>query len=166
MRNCFRLSAILVLLPLFSCSQAPSPPACRVAQPVDSHASAAVCLISANNKVLLIEHSWSDKLNLPGGEQNGDETLQCAAHRETWEQTGFNVEVGSLLGHTSSGMAIFHCTQQAGLASLPAQFAAPEWASDEVVSLHQVDLFQLTQDELLYPDDLVPFRDAFIIRNK
>lgn len=67
-----------------------------------------------------------------------------------------------MLGSTSSGVAIFHCSQQAGLAALPDQFTAPQWASDDVVSLHQVDVFLLTQDKLRHPDDLIPIRDAFV----
>lgn len=159
------LSAILLILPLFSCSQsAPSTPVCRVQSEIiiDSISKSAGCIIPIAEKVLLIQHRLSGRLDIPGGGQNDGESLACAAHRETWEETGLNVVVGELVAHTSNGMALFACSQDAGYEALPNAIAAPAWATLEVKGLVKVKPFDLDDDKLRFKDDLVPLLDGFV----
>lgn len=159
------LSVILLILPLFSCSTpVPSSPACRLqsALTVDISSKAAGCIIPINEKLLLIEHRLSGGLDIPGGRRNEGESLACAAHRETWEETGLNVTVGNFLTSTTNGMALFSCYQDAGFEALPDNIEAPTWAKLEVKSLRKVRPFELDDDALRFKQDLLPILDGFV----
>jgi phosphatase NudJ len=169
----FRLSPILAVLTLLGCSQhSPSDPLCRQSAYLESQAvdhsvnnkdtQAAVCLIRTHDKAVLIRHRLSGKLDFPGGGVNEGESLSCAAHRETWEETGFNVLVRKQLGRTSNGLALFACDLDAGIDLMPDNFSPPSWAALEVVAIEKVDPFSLTHKSLRYEDDLVSLRDGFI----
>lgn len=169
----FRLSAIFAVLTLFACSQStPSSPMCRVSDALSSenvHAEinaqaspvGAACLIKTEGKVLLVEHRLSGKLDFPGGGLVESESLACTAHRETWEETGFNVEVKEYLSTTANGLVIFGCHVDAGIEKLPNTFDAPPWAKIEVIRLVKADPFMLDHDALRYADDLIPLRDGY-----
>ena len=166
----FRLSFILVVLTLLGCgSEPPSSPACRTVKQhdeiVSSLSRAAGCIIVTKGKMLFVTHRSSGKLDIPGGGQDDDETLACTAHRETWEETGFNVEVRNVVGTTSNGMTLFSCHLDAGIAQLPDIFAPPSWGKIEIRSLQKHDPFLLTHEALRFPDDLIPIRDAYIVHD-
>ena len=112
--------------------------------------------------MLMVRHRLSGKLDFPAGGLQGDESLRCAAHRETWEETGFNLEVGKLLTYSSSGMPVFHCKGEASMTALAEQVAAPGWAKVEVTGLIRVNPFEITDEALRFNDDLIPLRDAFV----
>jgi len=169
----FRLSPILAVLTLLGCSQqVPSKLLCRQSAALESQMveqssitfphHAAVCLIKTQNKVVLIRHRLSGKLDYPGGTANDGESLSCAAHRETWEETGFNVLVRKQLGRTSNGLALFACDLDAGIDLMPDNVSPPSWAALEVVAIEKVDPFSLSHKSLRYADDLVSLRDGFI----
>lgn len=171
----FRLSAILAVLPLFSCTpSSPEDPACRVSDSLLSKSAefaafeyeAAACIVKTENKVLMIRHRLSGKLDFPGGGRSNSEnsalSAACTAHRETWEETGFNVEVHQFLGTTKSGLLLFGCNLEAGLNTLPDVFDAPPWARLEVMSLEKIDPFLIDHKVLRFSDDLVPLRDGYI----
>lgn len=158
----FRLSSILVVLTLFGCTKTvPEAPFCRSTNNDEHTQGAAACIIKVQSKALLIKHRLSNRLDFPGGGKRDGESLVCAAHRETWEETGFNVEVGEKLAVTQNGLALFECTLNAGVEHLPDVFDAPPWAKLEVIELVQADPFLLTHIELRFPDDLIAFRDSF-----
>ncbi|CAA0369575.1 MutT/nudix family protein [Alteromonas alvinellae] len=169
----FRLSAIFAVLTLFACSKSsPSSPMCRVSEALLSESVhigssmaespvGAACLIKTGNKVLMVEHRLSGKLDFPGGTSDKNESLACTTHRETWEETGFNVEVSAYLFTTSNGLVIFGCDVDAGIERLPDTFDAPSWAKLEVVRLVKVDPFMLDHDALRFADDLIPLRDGY-----
>lgn len=162
----FRLSSIFVVLTLFSCTEStPSQPVCRVASATPTHTThsetAAACIIKVQNEALLIHHRVSNRLDFPGGKQEGSETLACTAHRKAWETTGFNVEVGDKLAVTPHGVALFGCELNAGIESLPASFAPPQWAKLAVIAVVKTDPFLLQHDDLRYPDELIPFLNGF-----
>ena len=112
--------------------------------------------------MLMVRHRLSGKLDFPAGGLQGDESLRCAAHRETWEETGFNLEVGKLLTYSSSGMPVFRCKGEASMAALAEQVAAPEWAKVEVAELIRINPFEISDEALRFNDDLIPLRDAFV----
>jgi len=166
----FRLSVIFAVLTLLGCSESiPNTPACRMHKNLskvhlDSSADtfkAAACVIKTNNRLLLIRHRLSGKLDFPGGGRIDGVSAACTAHRETWEETGFNVEVQQFLGQSSNGLLLFGCYTDAGLDVLPEVFDAPAWATVEVTALEKVDPFLLTHDDLRFADDLVVLRDAY-----
>lgn len=167
----FRLSAILAVLTLFACSEAiPNDPACRIKDDLGppnggkilpKTFTAAACVIKTNGNILLIRHRLSGKLDFPGGGRVDGVSAACTAHRETWEETGFNVEVQQYLGQSSNGLLLFGCHIDAGLDLLPDVFDAPGWAAVEVTALEKVDPFLLTHDDLRFADDLVTLRDAY-----
>lgn len=145
---------------------------CRVSDPLvpeNVHAMAssrvspiaAACLIKTGSKVLLVQHRLSGKLDFPGGGLVEDESLACTAHRETWEETGFNVEVKEYLSTTVNGLVIFGCHVDAGIEKLPNTFDAPPWAKIEVIRLVKADPFMLDHDALRFADDLIPLRDGY-----
>ncbi|WP_269519319.1 NUDIX hydrolase [Alteromonas sp. BMJM2] len=169
----FRLSPILAVLTLLGCSQqVPSKLLCRQSALLESQTvdisfnsndtQAAVCLIKTQDKVVLIRHRLSGKLDFPGGGVDEGESLSCAAHRETWEETGFNVLVRKQLGRTSNGLALFACDLDAGIDLMPEHFSPPSWATLEVVAIEKVDPFSLSHKSLRYADDLASLRDGFI----
>lgn len=116
----------------------------------------------SGDTALLIRHRLTGRLDFPAGGRQSDESLQCTAHRETWEETGFNVEVREQLATTASGMPIFHCIADASLNQLPAQFDAPGWSALEVQRLEKVDPFLIDKDAMRFADDLIPLRDAYV----
>ena len=169
----FRLSAIFAVLTLFACSQSsPNAPVCRVSDRLLSQQNqvgenspapliAAACLVKTNNKVLLVEHRLSGKLDFPGGGVLENESVACTAHRETWEETGFNVEVTQYLSTTPNGLAIFGCDLDAGIETLQDAFDAPPWAKLEIKKLVKADPFTLDHDAMRFADDLIPLRDGY-----
>lgn len=173
MRNLFHLSALFAVLTLFSCTGgAPSEPLCRISDELSarldtlkidnpSEATAAACLIKVDKKVLLIRHRLSNKLDFPGGGLANSESLACTAHRETWEETGFNVEVSQYLATTKNGLALFGCALDAGVETLPDAFDAPPWAKLEVKGLVKVDPFSIDEKSMRFADDLIPLRDGY-----
>lgn len=159
----YPLSAIFAVLTLFACSDSPpSAPMCRfVDQPALDSATAAGCIVRVNNAVLMVRHRMTGRLDIPGGGRKNNEPLACTAHRETFEETGLNVEVGSAIGKTTNGMILFECAEQANLTDLPLSFNPLGWSKAEVSELVIANLYNLSEDDLRYHDDLVPLRDAF-----
>lgn len=165
MKKAFVLSFIFGVLPLLGCiSERPAAPVCRTSAP-DSQGSAAACIIRTGQHMLFIEHRLTAKLDVPGGGRQDDESLPCAAHRETWEETGLNVEVGPPAGRTSHGMVLYLCWENADLATLPDTFGPPPWAHAEVSNLVKANPFMLQPDDLRFADDLILFRDAYVFAN-
>lgn len=138
--------------------------ACRATKVSDSPmlpaASAAGCLINFSEHTLLVEHRLTGRLDIPGGGQQAGETLACTAHRETFEETGFNVLVGAPVAQTTNGMVIFACTLDnvVDVAHFPRP--VPDFADVEVRQLNLVNLFDIDPPALRFAQDMIPFRDA------
>jgi 8-oxo-dGTP pyrophosphatase MutT (NUDIX family) len=58
----------------------------------------AACVVIIDDRLLVIRHRPSGKLDLPGGRSKSGESARCTAQRETWEETGIDVHVGEPLG--------------------------------------------------------------------
>ncbi|CAE6957443.1 unnamed protein product [Symbiodinium natans] len=51
-----------------------------------------------------------NKFDIPGGQTNWQEPATRTAERETWEESGYPVEVGELLATVRGGFRIFRCS--------------------------------------------------------
>ena len=70
-------------------------------------ASSAACVVMVEERLLVIRHRPSGRLDLPGGRSKPGESARCTAQRETWEETGLEVRVGEALGGRTN---LFRCT--------------------------------------------------------
>ncbi len=148
---------------LTGCSEpAPSDPACRVKEHTfPSKISNAACIIRLDGQLLSVTHRLSNKFDLPGGTSDGSESAQCTAHRETWEETGFNVEVGQWLGENDNGMQYFACKLAGNFDGSLTEFALPNWSNTEISSIQLIDPFAISDKQWRFPDRLIKLRDMF-----
>ena len=134
-------------------------PACRVDPAfVDTSRSNSDCVVRNGDRVLAIVHRFSGKLDLPGGRREGEETGQCTAHREAWEETGLDVTVGRLLIERNSTM-MFDCRLPANVD--PARdFSVPPWGLVEVSGIEWVDPSEQEPADWRFPGELETVRLA------
>lgn len=81
-------------------------------QPVAS--SGAACVVMVEERLLVIRHRPSGRLDLPGGRSKAGESARCTAQRETWEETGLEVRVGEALGGRTD---LFRCVPLQAIAT-------------------------------------------------
>ncbi|GAA0855325.1 hypothetical protein GCM10009114_13980 [Aliiglaciecola litoralis] len=108
-----------------------------------------------------ITHRLSGKYDVPGGTSNGSESAQCTAHRETWEETGFNVEVGEWLGQNDQGMQYYACKLAGDFDGTITEFSPPPWSSMEVSAITLIDPFAISGKQWRFEDRLIHLRDMF-----
>nr|WP_276307707.1 NUDIX hydrolase [Alteromonas facilis] len=151
---------------LLGCSEPPpNLPHCRAnAEPLNSPATSAGCLIVNEQQLLVIKHRLSGRWDIPAGGQVTGESLACTAHRETFEETGINVSVDAYITTTTSGMALFACSHQSGFT--PPKYPTlplPEWSKGEVTQIKWVDPFTLNPREWRYMDQWPEIAEAFVM---
>ena len=94
---------------LFACSR----------QPACSHDSgdmgipSAGCLVVDNSELLLVQIR-DGTYGPPGGSVDSNESAQCAAERETWEETGVQVSAGELGSEFDNGFRLYWCEAVSG----------------------------------------------------
>ena len=153
---------------LVACTDAPpANPMCRVVKTeTPAPAANAGCIVRVGNTILALTHLYSQKYDVPGGTSAGaDESAQCTAHRETWEETGFNVEVGALLGVSEHGLQFYACELDDDFDGLITDFPVPSWSKTEVNGIQLVDPFVTLPNEWRYPEQLILYRDMFNVLN-
>src|SRR5690606_32082707 len=111
--------------------------------------------------MITIEHRLTGKLDIPGGTSEGDESAQCTAHRETWQETGFNVKVGKLLGVKDNGFRFYQCQLSGDFTGELKQFSVPDWSANEVTAIQLKDPFVTRDTDWRYPDELIEIRGMF-----
>jgi hypothetical protein len=162
----FKLISLLFVLIVTACSKAPPPPTCRIAQAFNAdYTGPAGCLIRVQDKLLVLKHSSSDLYDLPFGDPISEESAQCTAHRNTWEKTGFNVEVDQLLGVTQSGIMLFSCSLSGGFTSEDGPISPPSWVDSQIQHIDFIDPFDTRHDLWQNPDNLIMYRDGFVMTN-
>ena len=92
---------------LTACSIAEEVPPCPFTGEGDSAPSAG-CLVVVHNKVLVVESTYGG-VTPPGGKTQERESAQCAAHRETLEETGLDLMPGELFHVFDTGFHLYHC---------------------------------------------------------
>ena len=108
LKACLLVLLCLESVPLFAQDAAPE---CQVAPGLESSFQGnAGCVVKIDNKMLLVRHRGTGRVSPPGGTAAREETAQCTAHRETWEETGVEVKVGALLKQFSDPFYLFHCS--------------------------------------------------------
>ena len=91
---------------------------------------------------LLVVRGLNDKLSPPGGSAESGESAQCAAYRETWEETGLALQPTRLLEVFDTGFHLYRCERLPGSGAIdpplrfevrgafylaPEEFDAWEW---------------------------------------
>nr|WP_282437329.1 NUDIX domain-containing protein [Vibrio amylolyticus] len=71
----------------------------------------ALCIVNADDKIVLVNEILTKKISLPGGTINPGEAPSLTAQRETWEETGLVVTVGDVLGYTDTAV-IYDCVSE------------------------------------------------------
>lgn len=142
------------------------PPSCAVDPGAeDGRRGNSTCLVEDGARLLLVRQRFSGKLGLPGGRRRRGETGQCTAHRETWEETGYEVVVGPLLARPG-GTMIFSCRLRTGDAGTSTSRAHRPWASYLEVSDHEwVEPDALGSIDWRFPDHGAKIREILESRN-
>ena len=96
---------VLVFVLVTGCTEAPD---CEFEGDALS-AKSAGCLVYQNGALLLVS-SHEDEWGPPGGSVDSGESAQCAAVRETWEETSIVVSAGELVRVFDNGFHLFWCS--------------------------------------------------------
>ena len=107
----FRWSLMFGLLLASACSDS-GVPQCPYEGKGDNALSAG-CLAVVHGRVLVVD-SRKGGLTPPGGKTMPGESAQCAAHRETFEETGLDLMPRKLLKVFDTGFHLYYCEIHAG----------------------------------------------------
>jgi 8-oxo-dGTP pyrophosphatase MutT (NUDIX family) len=148
---------------LAGCSgERPEQPFCRNSlEQVTPSATPSSCLITDNGNLLVVVNRLSGKFDLPGGRGESDESAACTAHRETFEETGLNVNIVELAGVSHTGLHLFTCIQDAGFHAPDEVPPVPFWGKAEIKSIHWINPYELSLHDWRFPDQFVEVRAAF-----
>ncbi len=95
----------VLLLALVGCSEGSG--VCPVSGKGDQAPSAG-CLTTSAEGLLLVQ-GLDSRVSLPGGSSRPGESAQCTAFRETWEETGLQLQPRELLQIFSTGFHLYRC---------------------------------------------------------
>lgn len=131
------------------------PPPCHVdSTKKTTHIGNAGCIVTSNHRILMTVHKPTGTWNLPGGTSEPGETAQCTAHRETWEETGFDVLVGSLLKQFDNGFYLYQCETKKSRVNISDPIPLPEWAKTEVTLIKWMDPTTIESKSYRFPKQL------------
>lgn len=102
----------LPLLLVQACAAGREAPPCPFEGEGDSAPSAG-CLVVVHGKMLVVESIYGG-VTPPGGKAGRGESAQCAAHRETWEETGLDLYPAELMAVFDTGFHLYSCEIHAG----------------------------------------------------
>ena len=98
--------ALLVTALLAACT-GPAVPPCPY-QGTPDFAPSAGCLAVVHGKILVVD-SHKGGVTPPGGKAFSGESAQCAAHRETFEETGLSLLPRQLVHVFDTGFHLYYC---------------------------------------------------------
>lgn len=158
--KCFTGLWLLLALPSFAQERAPK---CQVdPKSVSQLKGNAGCLIKIQDKMLMVRDLKSQKLSPPGGKPETDQTAQCTAHHETWEETGLNVKVGRLLANFNQHFLLFAC-KPVNAAKLQAvnRLKVPSRVAHAIQELLLLNPSLLKPEDWRFPKQLPVIQKAF-----
>lgn len=124
------------------------------------HIAGALCVVRADNQIVLVDELITGYLSLPGGTVVSGEPPAVAAQRETWEEAGLSVTVGDVLGYTDSAV-VYDCISDSEVISYQAQnelggFELPIWFAPhygvEVSRAMLLPPTELEENQYRYPE--------------
>ena len=122
---------VLFLVALVSaCSKQPE---CSVNVGGNMLAPSSGCLVVDQGDVLLVK-IMGGSYGPPGGSVNKRESAQCAAERETWEETGVEARAGELVMTFENGFQLYACESVSGrdiTITRPLEIKDADWFSYE-----------------------------------
>ena len=128
-----KVSWVPVLITSFILSACSQQPTCSLASG-DMGAPSAGCLVVDNGELLLVK-VMGGSYGPPGGSVDSDESAQCAAERETWEETGVQVSAGELAAEFDNGFHLYWCEAISGREieiSRPIEIQHADWYAPEL----------------------------------
>ncbi|MEL0610931.1 bifunctional NUDIX hydrolase/phosphatase PAP2 family protein [Vibrio echinoideorum] len=134
------------------------------------HIAGALCVIRADNQIVLVDELITGHLSLPGGTVVSGEPPAAAAQRETWEEAGLSVTVGDVLGYTDSAV-VFDCVSDSEVISYKARnelggFELPIWFAPhygvEVGRAMLLPPTELQANQYRYPEQWAEINDLFL----
>ncbi|MFT4571066.1 MAG: 8-oxo-dGTP diphosphatase [Hyphomicrobiaceae bacterium] len=120
----------------------------------DDFSAAAGCLVRRGDRLLVVRDRKTGRLGFPAGGPIAGETPPCTAHRETWEETGIDVQVEELLHVVENGFHLYQCTLTETSVASSGQQPVPQHALSEISSVAWLRLNQITPDDWRIPGQL------------
>ncbi len=134
-------------------SAASAQPACRTAVEEPEFAFAAGCLVRHGDRMLVVRHRFGGGLGVPGGRSSANESAQCVAHRETWEETGLDVVVHGMLKRFGNGFALYRCELTDTAVGDDDELAVPPGGRSEVTGVIWIDPRETQPADWRFPRD-------------
>ncbi|WP_299690992.1 phosphatase PAP2 family protein [uncultured Vibrio sp.] len=134
------------------------------------HVVGALCLVRADNQIVLVDELITGQLSLPGGTVVSGEPPAITAQRETWEEAGLSVTVGDVLGYTDSAV-VFDCISDSVVVSFKARnelggFELPIWFAPhygvEVSRAMLLAPTELQDHQYRYPEQWSEINELFL----
>ncbi|MEZ8629788.1 DNA mismatch repair protein MutT [Vibrio lentus] len=134
------------------------------------HISGALCVVRADNQIVLVDELITGHLSLPGGTVVSGEPPAIAAQRETWEEAGLSVTVGDVLGYTDSAV-VYDCISDSEVISYQARnelggFELPIWFAPhygvEVSRAMLLPPTELEANQYRYPEQWSEINEFFL----
>jgi len=128
-----KASWMLILITALMLSACSRQPTCSVTSG-DMGVPSAGCLAVDNGELLLVK-IMGGTYGPPGGSVDSEESAQCAAERETWEETGVRVSAGELAAEFDNGFRLYWCEAVSGREieiSRPIEIQHADWYAPEL----------------------------------
>ena len=157
----FVIMSLLRILLLFgstlACADSARPPDCPLAD-ASARAPSAGCMAVRDDRLLVVE-DLQGRIGPPGGSSKEGESAQCTAHRETWEETGLDLQVGELVTVMQTGFYLYDCRfhLQSGDIDPP-----PRMEVRRAFMLHSDDF---DQHQWRFPDQTAVLRERMTLRD-
>lgn len=137
------------------------PPACPSGGPWEAEPVAnAGCMVRVDDRLLVVRDRLSGRLGFPSGGAIPPEQAQCTALRETWEETGYPVQVERLLATLPGGFRLYQCTIP-GPVQVRRDVPRPPQALLEIVAIHWLDPADIAPQDWRFPAQWPRARELF-----
>lgn len=118
-------------------------------QVVSSQNNNSACLILNNNQFLTVLNRNKNAWDFPGGTANKNESSQCVAQRETFEETHLKVSVGKKVHEYENGFSLYLCDIDESLYAK--NYSVPFWAKVEIKAIQWHKLNEIHTSTWRFP---------------